>query len=118
MSAEAQEEPNGEGDCYEVALLTFHEMPPAVRKNSRLCHGRVVGTGGEALGVDYSHAWVERVIWGVVFVIDKANGHDWFGPADTYYVAGQVHDVSRYTYAEMAEEVIRHRHYGPWHEGG
>lgn len=116
--AEVREEPNGEGDCYEVALLTFRKMPPEVRANSRLCHGRAIGTGGNALGLDYGHAWVERLIWGALFVIDQSNGHDYFGPAVMYYMDGQIHDVQCYTYAEMAAQIVKHGTYGPWPEGG
>ena len=114
----ARDATDGEGDCYEAAAHLFISLPAEVRANARLCHGKAIGTGGDALGLRFGHAWVEQVIFGAHLVRDNANGHDYLGPAERYYAVGQVHDVQTYTYGQMLRMLAKHQHYGPWPEQG
>ena len=55
--------PSGDGDCFSAA----HDMLSTLRKQPynftsdqiRLVHGTPLGTGGEAEGIRFPHAWVE-----------------------------------------------------------
>lgn len=97
------------GDCYPAALHTLFELG-----DGELCHGLVTGTGGEALGQRYGHAWVELDGW----VHDRSNGHDLFAPRAWYYAKGTIDpdDVDRYTLAEASLMAVTYEHYGPWHD--
>jgi len=104
--------PDGPGDCYEVAgqLVVIDKV------DGVLCHGTPLGTGGEAEGLRYGHAWVEVNIIGATFVIDKSNGNDAFFPKDVYYRAGSIvdEDVVRYSRVEAARHIVKYKHWGPW----
>jgi hypothetical protein len=105
----------GDGNCYEAAVTVMMEADAEMRPDMMLCHGTALGTGGDALGLRYGHAWVEL---GSKFVVDRSNGHDHVGPVKPYYAAGSIEDVVRYTFEQMAERLLDTRHYGPWHEDG
>lgn len=99
------------GDCYEVALgvlLDFGSGSDAV-----LCHGVPLGTGGEAKGLRFGHAWVEVGD----MVIDRSNGHDVEMPRVLYYAIGNIEPerVRRYNWREAAERALSTEHSGPWH---
>ena len=54
----------GTGDCYQAAMKKFEELvmaekDPEKRKRIRLVHGIPYGTGGDAAGKRFGHAWVE-----------------------------------------------------------
>lgn len=97
------------GDCYVVAAKLAIDNPEFV-----LCHGTAHGTGGDALGLDFDHAWCEVEIAGVWFVVDKSNGRDHLGPREPYYEAGTIRGVQRYEHATVLTMVLAHRHYGPY----
>lgn len=105
----------GEGNCYDAAVGVMMAADLDLRGSMKLCHGTALGTGGDALGLRYGHAWVEV---DDKFVIDRSNGHDHFGRRDAYYEAGTIRDVVRYDYDEMVAKLLSTRHYGPWHKDG
>lgn len=118
------------GDCYEAAVhFMMSRMVEDDWERYRLCHGLVVGQGGEVLGKTFDHAWVERRddpppnlppafdVFEWITCIDKSNGHDVSLLSDAYYALGQVNlsSIVRYTMQEMMENMAFYRHYGPWH---
>ena len=103
------------GNCYKAAanlMITLNLNGGT--DGATLVHGVVTGTGGEALGIRYSHAWVESE--GEVF--DLSNGNCWIVPREMYYNIGSIdaEECIRYNYEEMREELLRTEHYGPWDE--
>jgi hypothetical protein len=109
------------GDCYRVGLMMIVDLH-ARHDNVdayRLCHGAVVGNGGDVIGVRLAHCWVEHTRPdGRVDVIDQSNGNDIALPRDIYYRIGRVEPdtVIRYEPHEAMVLAIQHEHYGPWHE--
>ena len=77
-------------------------------------HAVVIGTGGEAEGIEYGHAWIE--VGDMVF--DQSNGRDMKVPKDMYYRIGQVSTekgkMYRYTEQEARKKMLDSGHYGPW----
>jgi hypothetical protein len=92
---------------------------------------------GELEGVRFDHAWVEHSqkpeipadapitaeqramleqMEPMTIVIDNSNGLDIEIPAVMYYRIGQIDPttVARYTYEEMARNMVTYEHYGPW----
>lgn len=65
MKSKYDESPiDGDGDCYVAAYnllekLATAEKDPEKRKRIRLVHGIPFGTGGDAEGRRFGHAWVE-----------------------------------------------------------
>lgn len=106
---------DGEGDCYDVAAtyVTDHRGGTGLSEPV-LVHATVLGTGGEALGIRYGHAWVEVEAFGNRLVIDKSNGHDTVVPAQRYYEAGQAEGIVRYSRRRTLQLLLKHMHYGPW----
>ena len=55
--------PDGDGDCYEAAFNLAEKLSRQFESDDnvevRLVHGIPLGTGGEAAGMRYGHAWVE-----------------------------------------------------------
>lgn len=118
--AYGEDMPDGDGDCYSTALNTAVELA-AVNPTAkvRIVHGVPLGTGGEAEGIRFGHAWVEvendtreqleqmlenmsdemrsqmeeliklRLQMGVD-VIDKSNGNDVRMPKGMYYSIGNI----------------------------
>lgn len=59
-----QDVPDGDGDCFVAGYSLLEKMhraepDPEKRKRIRLVHGSPLGTGGDALGHRFPHAWVE-----------------------------------------------------------
>ena len=108
-----------EGNCYPTAariILAYAYSEDA--QEIRLVHGTVTGQSGTALaGVRFGHAWVEELVDGVWWAIDKSNGNDVRIPAGLYYAIGQIrpNEVVRYEPDEAIEMLATHKHYGPWH---
>jgi hypothetical protein len=54
---------DGEGDCFSSAIDTAKKLkkslPEDQRDSIRIVHGMPLGTGGEAEGIRFNHAWVE-----------------------------------------------------------
>jgi hypothetical protein len=102
--------PEGEGDCFRVALHVAEELArtePVVY----VVHGEVTGQGPVA-GVRFAHAWVETE----AAAIDRSNGMDDSPPIPKplYYAVGQIEDPTRYTLTEARLQAVRSGHYGPW----
>lgn len=54
--------PDGDGDCFEASLNKMKELrgqPEFANAQIRLVHGIPLGTGGDAEGKRFPHAWVE-----------------------------------------------------------
>jgi hypothetical protein len=120
------------GDCFAVAAnVIVDEMaddPSAV-----LVHGRPLGTGGEAKGLRYWHAWVERTYtvrhpnWptpiNYVEVVDRSNmvskPSEWttpIWPREMFYQLGRIEATVRYTREQAIKRMLGTGHYGPWEE--
>jgi hypothetical protein len=97
------------GNCGDIsfALTMAYKDQGAV-----LCHGWPVGTGGNAEGLRYWHAWVEMDH----VVYDFSNGKKGIIPASLYYEAGQIErdKVVRYSWEEADALFDEHEHSGPW----
>lgn len=54
---------DGDGDCFSSAIETAEKLrkslPENQRDSIRIVHGIPLGTGGEAEGIRFNHAWVE-----------------------------------------------------------
>jgi hypothetical protein len=59
---------DGDGDCYEMAVTMAQRLRGPEFNFSddqiRIVHGIPLGTGGEAMGIRYGHAWAEVAIDG------------------------------------------------------
>jgi len=54
--------PEGSGNCYEAAMTTAETIGKRIGvpdSSIRIAHGVPLGTGGDAQGIRYNHAWVE-----------------------------------------------------------
>jgi phosphohistidine swiveling domain-containing protein len=54
--------PEGSGNCYEAAMTTAETIGKRIGvpdSSVRIAHGVPLGTGGDAQGIRYNHAWVE-----------------------------------------------------------
>jgi len=58
-----QVNPDGDGDCYSAAFELAQKLTNRFSKEEgtevKVVHGIPLGTGGEAAGIRYGHAWVE-----------------------------------------------------------
>jgi hypothetical protein len=111
---EIRKENNFEGgDCFVVAakLLMSGVLRATAIGVLRLCHGEVLGTGGEAKGKHYAHAWIEDS----KFVYDYSNGNNSIVLKELYYAIGNIGtNVHRYTYRDMINMMQSTGHYGYW----
>lgn len=111
-----QQKPTKRGNCYDVHARALVDGT----ETGLLCHGTVwhpdVGYHG--------HCWIERdeslpAPHGrsitVTMCRDISQGKDIVLPCDLYYYAGKVKDVRRYTTEEAAVQMLKHKHFGPWH---
>lgn len=112
--------PDGDGDCYSATLdaaISLAASNPTAK--IRVVHGVPLGTGGDAEGIRYGHAWVEietspqedlaALLENVsdeirsqmeeliklrmqmsVYVIDRSNGKDLRLPKPVYYGIGNI----------------------------
>ena len=110
------------GDCYEVAAnitlygLTIESLDEV---EYLLCHGNVAGQG-HLTGIRFDHAWLE---WrheptAMTFVADYSNGNEVILPVSYYYALGVIDpsEVRRYTREETLRMLLKHQHYGAWHD--
>lgn len=110
------------GDCYEVAAnTTLYGLPVGTINEVEyaLCHGTVAGRG-PLTGVRFDHAWVE---WyheptATTLAADYSNGNEVIVSASCYYALGMIDPskVQRYTRDETLHMLLKHQHYGPWHD--
>jgi uncharacterized protein YjbI with pentapeptide repeats/DNA polymerase III epsilon subunit-like protein len=110
-----QEVPQGDGDCFSEALQQARKLSNAYDK-VKIVHGYPLGTGGEAKGLRFPHAWAEFERDGEVWVRDYSNGNRVEFPRILYYGIGNIEedDVSRYDIREAEENMLESEHYGPW----
>lgn len=96
------------GDCGETSYKWLMKLEGAT-----LCHGWPLGTGGNAKGLRYWHAWLET---GDGLVLELSNGHRKAIPRDLYYEAGSIDPrlVTRYTREEAEEISDAFNDFGPW----
>ena len=108
--------PEGDGDCFETAIEVAHRLHDEGCPNVRIVHGEPLGTGGEALGIRFPHAWVELTVDGVTFVVDESNGNSVTIDKNLYYEIGNIveADTRRYTTDEARAMMLKHGHYGAW----
>ena len=101
------EEPQGHGNCFEVA----GKLISIFSDDAVLCHGKVTGQG-PIEGLRIEHAWIE--IKGIV--IDKSNGSNFILSIEDYYKVGKVNpiEVQKYSPREALQKMLRYRTYGPW----
>lgn len=139
----------GTGDCYQAAMHKFEELvraekDPKRRELIKLVHGIPYGTGGDAKGKRFGHAWVEvtepiddnfeetlanlperqratarAMMMDDQFrttVYDFSNGNSHELPRPLYYGLGNIdpEDARYYTFREMTAMVSKFQHYGPW----
>jgi len=102
------------GNCYQQAFWAVFHGVVDFGESIVLVHGYPIGTGGDARGLKYGHAWVEGVLAGIPMVYDAATGKTFFRAA--YYRAGQIksEECHRYTKKEAARWASKTEHYGPW----
>jgi uncharacterized protein YjbI with pentapeptide repeats/DNA polymerase III epsilon subunit-like protein len=110
-----QEVPDGDGDCFSEAVQQARKLAEAYDK-VKIVHGYPLGTGGEAKGLRFPHAWAEFERDGEVWVRDYSNGNRIEFPQILYYGIGNIeeNDVSRYDIKEAEANMIESEHYGPW----
>jgi transposase len=114
------EEPQyGSGDCFFSAISKAQELAD-VYDNVRVIHGVPLGTGGEAEGIRYPHAWVEftQNIGGIdiEFIADFSNGNEVVVPKELYYKIGNIDPEFNRAYSidEIEEKIEENGHAGPW----
>lgn len=98
----------GDGDCFQVAFDL------CAKEGLTLVHGIPLGTGGEALGKRYWHAWCETADG---YVIDASNGKGDKParlPRELYYLFGKIEHTWRYDILEAQIIASIEGHYGPW----
>jgi len=109
----------GDGDCFVAAIDKARELANAY-DNVRVVHGVPLGTGGEAEGLRFPHAWVEFTqMFGdfpVEFVADFSNGNEVIIPKQMYYQIGKIDEGFNREYAvdELDELIESNGHAGPW----
>jgi ADP-ribose pyrophosphatase YjhB (NUDIX family) len=114
------EEPQyGSGDCFFSAISKAQELAEAY-DNVRVVHGVPLGTGGEAEGIRYPHAWVEftQNMSGIdiEFIADFSNGNEVVVPKELYYKIGNIDPEFNRAYSidEIEEKIEENGHAGPW----
>ena len=107
--------PKPMGNCYEMAACFMLDIVERDSRGFELCHGTVIGTGGQAEGWQYGHAWVEL---GRQMIFNfKQDGTPVLVPDyEMYYRIGQVRDVQRYSRRMMSFKMVEYNTYGPWHD--
>lgn len=113
------ETPDGDGDCYPSAIDTARKFIGMGYKpeDVKVVHGEPLGTGGDAEGIRYGHAWVEIDLGdGKFLVVDESNGNNIVVMRDMYYEIGNIEEdsISRYSSDEIEEYTNESGHYGPW----
>jgi hypothetical protein len=117
--------PAAEGDCFRAAFDVLLKMfaDGADLDSLWLAHGMVTGTGGQAEGIRYCHAWVEVDVplgdHSIRLCLDGSLGGEVRQiPAALYYAGGSIDpsEVVRHSYQQALMHVLDSLHYGPWTE--
>lgn len=103
------------GECYMAAVKVAEELHGGV-KGIRIVHGEPIGTGGEAEGLRYGHAWVE--VRDMVYDASNPRLGLVVVPVSVYYALGSIEDdvCHKYSLEAARKLMVEHGHYGPWHE--
>lgn len=118
-----QDVPEGDGDCFSQAITQVRRLeremmdnPSRGYTNIKVVHGYPLGTGGEAEGLRFPHAWVEFTVNGIEFVRDYSNGNRVEIPKAMYYSIGNIdeNDAKKYSYEDAIRSMNESQHYGPW----
>jgi len=91
------------GNCFEDALNFLIK-----NRDWTLVHGVPLGTGGNAKGLRYGHAWLEK---GAV-VHDPSINKSFL--KSEYYQIGDIKVTVSYSFLEARKFVIKTRQCGPW----
>ena len=96
------------GNCFDTAAKRQFDDRFLNKIDWTLVHGLPLGTGGEADGLRYPHAWLERddIVW-------DPNA-DMVVPRHLYYEAGSIEFTVKYDGAKAGAMQLSHEHYGPW----
>ena len=120
------------GNCFAVAYgiiangvyewYRAQGVPVRLRESShfRVVHGTPTGNGGDIVGVQHWHAWVELTYDdGDCLAIDLSNGKNVQIQREAFYRVGQLDEstVWRFTPAEARRLFRKYRHCGPWVPG-
>lgn len=101
----SDEKPWRTGNCFDAAFERQQREGFWI-----LVHGVPLGTGGNAKGMRYPHAWLEAglIVW-------DPNA-DIYVDAERYYTLGSIDGAQcrRYTKSEAAREAIACGTQGPW----
>jgi hypothetical protein len=128
----SKEKMKASGDCFENCSREFltpggSHLLPKDAENVRILHGWAVGTGGEAEGIRYPHAWIEYNIPiegldpafpPVRMAMDITSPERLINPvivpAGMYRNLGNIEVVAEYTEQEARNEMVRTGQFGPW----
>jgi len=113
--------PEGFGDCYFAAAKLMEALKDSGEnmEKYRLVHGEATMLDGTKFG----HAWVERTDPESVMVLDSTDSIESTNelPKEIYYNIMQIYtamshnsNTHSYTYEEMNEKLVSHKHFGPW----
>jgi hypothetical protein len=97
------------GNCYKNAM-EFISLNRG--RGWTVVHGIPLGTGGDANGKRYGHAWLEKAAGGAWYALDLSAGQ--MMPADWYRHGGQVEYAVRHSESEACMMVVKTKLYGPW----
>ena len=102
----------GGGDCY-VANAKYFQDKFRTNKKARLVHGEVQMQNQYPV-ITYGHCFI---VDGNV-VIDVSNGRNIKMNKRLYYLLGRIdeHDnVIEYTQEDVLKNILKYKHWGPWH---
>lgn len=110
-----QKVPDGDGDCFSKAVEQARDLAETY-ESIKIAHGYPLGTGGDAEGLRFPHAWNEFMRDGVEWVRDYSNGNEVEIPKAVYYAIGNIaeQDVSVFSLEEAEKSMSENGHYGPW----
>ena len=110
-----QKIPKGKGNCFSEAVTQARKLADAY-EDVKVVHGYPLGTGGEAKGLRYPHAWVEFTENGIEMIRDYSNGNKFELPKDLYYAIGNMDekDMKKYNIKQAEKFMNETQHYGPW----
>lgn len=101
----SKKQPWRTGNCFDRSFQRQQEEPQWT-----LVHGVPLGTGGEAEGLRYPHAWLELgpMCW-------DPNA-DLYVDEEAYYRLGSIdpQQCRRYSRADAARAALESGHMGPW----
>ena len=109
LAAIAERDVDADGDCFAAALRLALRNPDAF-----LCHGVATGRGGDALGLQFWHAWVELDGDHGTVCIDRSRGQDDTMYQADYYALGKLEHVTRYTHDQAKAMWTGRQMVGPW----